>query len=523
MSNQQTHTAQTEHVRDTPSETWGDKLKQKDNNTFRIYFQNINGIQPHQQERWANIIQTTTTEFEADIIGLCETGLNWKEHYTRQKVQNTLRNSNNKNINIYHSKNTATSFTSFLPGGTLLLTNQSWIGRIVQPLHDPDQMGRWTGAKYRLQENRNLFVLSAYRPCPSTTSTILPQSNSTFAQQFFKMRIQGIVVPNPREQFVTDIIQFIHDLKLGPNDMILLMFDANEHIGKEKNGIINIIEKAGLVDLFPMHHSTPCNIATQVKGSQRIDYILGSQNILPYIQHCGYLPFHTQLVTDHRGMYLDLCSSLIDVTAIGKMNIGREIGSSSTMNKTLQYKEYIYQQFQHHNIQQRAEDLHIQSKLPREQRPLHFIRNLNLLDQAITQLMLTAEQKYAEDPLKRWITNETIRQLYSILKYWQIKISEIKNKKDFSGPLNKIRKNIREKYHEHLLEYNESPKKGLSIIKQELLKEKKLKLQEIRDQEAAESAMIAQAENTSEINIQQKRAQIKYTRSIFANLRSRFK
>ena len=384
-------------------------------------------------------------------------------------------------------------------------------------------MGRWTGAKYRLQENRNLYVLSAYRPCPSTTTTILPQSNSTFAQQFFKMKLHGIAAPNPREQFVLDIIKFIHDLKAGPMDMILLMFDANEHIGKEKNGIINIIEQAGLVDLFPLHHATTCNIATQVKGSQRIDYMLGSQNMLPYIQNCGFLPFHTQIVTDHRGMFMDLCTSLIDVTAIGKMNTIREIGSTSTMNKTLQYKEYIHQQFHHHNIQQRAEEIHTQSQLSIEQRPIQFMRNLNLLDKAITQIMLQSEQKYAEDPLKRWLTNETIQQLYSILKYWQIKISEVKNKKDFSGPLNNIRKNIKEKYYDHLLQYNESPKKGLSTIKQELTKEKKLKLQEIRDQEAAESAMIAQAENTSETNIQQKRAQVKYTRSVFANLKSRFK
>ena len=143
MSNQETETRQINQVREKTSETWGDKIKQKDNQTFRIYFQNINGIQPHQQERWANIIKTTTSEFQADIVGLCETGLNWKDHYTRQKVQQTLRNNNKQTINIYHSQNTATSFTSFLPGGTLLMTTQSWIGRIVQPLHDPAQMGRW--------------------------------------------------------------------------------------------------------------------------------------------------------------------------------------------------------------------------------------------------------------------------------------------------------------------------------------------------------------------------------------------
>ena len=163
-------------------------------------------------------------------------------------------------------------------------------------------------------------------------------------------------------------------------DMMLLMFDANEHLGKEKQGIINIIEKAGLADLFTLHHAKTCDIATQITGSQRIDYILGTHNVLPYIQNCGYLPFHTHLVTNHRGLYMDLCSTLIDVTAIRKMNITRELGSSSNMNHTLQYKVCIQQQFQHHNILQRAEELHYQSDLSVAQRPLNFMRKLNVLD-----------------------------------------------------------------------------------------------------------------------------------------------
>ena len=60
------------------NEPWGDSIYNKPKNTFRIYFQNINGVQPNKSERWDNIINTIFTTYNSDIGGLCETGLNWK-------------------------------------------------------------------------------------------------------------------------------------------------------------------------------------------------------------------------------------------------------------------------------------------------------------------------------------------------------------------------------------------------------------------------------------------------------------
>ena len=222
------------------------------------------------------------------------------------------------------------------------MTRDTWTGRIVQPLVDPEEMGRCSGAKYRLQDNRHQFVISAYRPCVSPPLNILPQSNSTYAQQCFKLRLKGIQDPKPREQFIIDLNQYINELKEDKLDMVLLMFDANEQLGKEKQGIIQLIEKAGLVDLFSIHHNDVCKIATQAKGSLRIDYMLGSPNILPYIHKCGYSPFQQKIVTDHRGLFLDLSSTLIDVNVRRQERIIQEIGSTSTLIHTLQYKEYIY-------------------------------------------------------------------------------------------------------------------------------------------------------------------------------------
>ena len=56
-----------------------------------------------------------------------------------------------------------------------------------------------------------------------------------------------------------------------------------------------------------------------------------------------------------------------------------------------------------------------------------------------------------------------------------------------------------------------------------LLKQKDIQLQEMRDQEATESAMIAQAEQKSVIHIEQKQTQARYTKTLYAGLRHRIR
>ena len=296
----------------TANSAWGDTIEKKEDSSFCIYFQNVNGIQPTYIDRWEHILQALMITYNSDITALCETCLNWQKYNIRTIINNKLKKTITNNINILHSQNTATSTTAFLPGGTLVLTKGSWTGRISELLHDPGMMGRWTGNKYRLQGNRSIYVLLAYRPCPSPPHAVLPQSNSTFSQQYFKMRGLGILEPNPRLQFVEGLITYIQDLKIDKDDILFVMLDANEVLGKEKQGIIQLVNTLGLVNVFTINQMTPCNIPTHVKGKQRIDYMLGTPNLLQYINKIGYLPFHHKITADHRALYINVSINLID-------------------------------------------------------------------------------------------------------------------------------------------------------------------------------------------------------------------
>ena len=504
---------------------WGDSIKTKQQNTIRIYFQNVNGVQLHLPEKWENMIKTSMEELNSDIVGFCETSLNWKLPYIRKKLQQLNKKHLTIKTNITHSNNKAHSPSSFLPGGTLLATKGHWTGRIQEHLHDPKTMGRWTGTKYMLQQDKYLYVISGYRACKNSSSTkTLIQSNSTYAQQYYELKQSGIDTPHPRKQFVIDLIQYIHNLNMKDDDMLLLMLDANEQIGTESTGIINFITHGGLVDLFTVYNCSPCVIPTYLKGSSRIDYIFGTPNILPYIRKCGYLSFNSGIISDHRGLFIDLCTSLIDNKTHHYEAPIREIGMHSTMDQTKKYKDYILTQFEHHNIPGRAEILYNRAseQFSVEEREA-FVKELNRIDTSITEIMLQAEKKVGKDPLYQSIRSQQIRDLQILLRYWQITVSGIKNEKDFSTVLETLATKLPTGLLEHIKTKNHTPTTHLIKTKEQLSQARKDQIQKWKEEEFAETAMIAAAKNLSTDSVQkQKRNTIK-TKRHFSILRDRFK
>jgi hypothetical protein len=504
-----------------PIQNWGDSLIEKTQDTFRIYFQNINGIGPKHIDRWNHMVHTTINTYNSDIVGFCETGIQWTSHHTRNKIKLEARKVNKTNINITHSKNTVKPTSSFLPGGTLLMTKNSWTGRIISPLEDPLAMGRWSGQKYRLQGNRHFYIISAYRACPKPSHNILPQSNSTFAQQFFKIREMGNPDPNPRQQFITDLTQYITDLNIKDHDMILVMLDGNEPLCRQNKGISQLIHNTRLEDIFSLHHAESCNLPTQVKGSQRIDYMLGTTNLLPYISKCGYLPFHQDIVTDHRGMFLDIQIDMLDLTTICKAQPTRDISSQNKMKQTTKYKQYIIEQFDQHNISARASISYLQAPHITPETNGPYMKRLNKLDQQITTILLKAEKRIAPITTSL-LRNSDIDSYRLLIRYWQIKISSIKNNKDFSKPMTVIRNQLESPISDLLTKYEHAPVEGLKETKKRLTKEIKRYTQELQITNDLEFALIAEAETISPNQVKTRHTQEKLNKYNFANIRSKF-
>ena len=82
--------------------------------------------------------------------------------------------------------------------------------------------------------------------------------------------------------------------------------DANEPMGKDKNGVSTIASDCNLIDVHASKHNETLTKATYARGTKKIDYMLITPELLPLVKRCGMLPFYTGIHTDHRGLFIDI-------------------------------------------------------------------------------------------------------------------------------------------------------------------------------------------------------------------------
>jgi hypothetical protein len=119
---------------------------------------------------------------------------------------------------------------------------------------------------------------------------------------------QSKTAPNPRKQFIKDLIAFINQ-KQSLNHEIILNLDANEALGEESQGIAKLMRECNLVDLHNIPGMEPeqqLQDTYQRGNKQRIDFMFGTPWIQTCVQCRGALEYNDGIVLDHRGMYVDL-------------------------------------------------------------------------------------------------------------------------------------------------------------------------------------------------------------------------
>lgn len=174
---------------------WGDPLNDKQPNTIRLFFQNINSIQCYSMEKTKQSM-INLQHIGADIIGLAETCINWKVKSNKHNISTTIRGTYKHHAMSIPTIATATN-SKYLPGGTLSLVTDKWANRVIEKITDTDEMGRWTGFKLRLNCTTNLYYITGYRP--PNIDIRHSGKNTTARQQFLALRKRGIVNPAPRE------------------------------------------------------------------------------------------------------------------------------------------------------------------------------------------------------------------------------------------------------------------------------------------------------------------------------------
>jgi hypothetical protein len=114
--------------------------------------------------------------------------------------------------------------------------------------------------------------------------------------------------PHPRKQFIKDLIEFINEKRSVDHD-IMLNLDANKTLGKETQGISKLMRECGLVNLLDILGMGP---EGQLQDTYRrgtschIDFMLGTARVHLSIRCSGALEYNDRIVSDHRGLYVDL-------------------------------------------------------------------------------------------------------------------------------------------------------------------------------------------------------------------------
>jgi hypothetical protein len=282
------------------------------------------------------------------ISSLAETNTNWNyKHIRKQLLASTNSVDENYSIAFTDNQFNPPERSSYLPGGCLQLCTGHWTSRIIETINDPRRLGMWTGHKFRLRDGKTLSIITAYRPCQqSITDNNNPSITVTYQQKLILARDKW-KDKDPRQLFISDIIKAIKDIEEDPNNLCVLMWDANESIDDATGSIRKITQETTLVDAFSQVAGDPGPISTYSRGRKRIDYILTSQSLVQYISRVGY----ESNLSDHRGMFMDITESILDTKVTLSRPSKRQIGSKSKKDIIYRYKQYIHNQIWNpHNI-----------------------------------------------------------------------------------------------------------------------------------------------------------------------------
>jgi ribonuclease HI len=413
-----------------PNDYWGSSMDTSDPSCFRIFFQNINGLTAGKSmERWHDTV-TTMHHKKCEIFGLAETNTNWESYNIKTNINRIINRYNvNSSTNFSCNRYNPDKKSRFQPGGTLQSCTGHWKSRCISTIHDLRNMGRWTGQIFQLKNNKTLTVITAYRPCKQSNNINNKTSSTTYRQQTIMLTEEGFINPDPRKFFIDDIIIMLQSYQLDDNNYTILMMDANENVNDSEGGLARLIQDTNLIDVFSLIGTEECNTPTYVRGNKKIDYILTSESLSPFIKNVGCLPFYIYNNSDHRGLFIDVSEELLDAKVELQKPKKRHIGTNCSGYEIYQYKKYIDKQFQIHQIYDKTNDL---QRISNHTTKRDFEKLLNALDKTITEIVLAAEKKCSKP---RHESNWSVElHIASIMcNFWLKKFKGYKNNMDVTA------------------------------------------------------------------------------------------
>jgi hypothetical protein len=356
------------------------------------------------------------------IMMVQENNTNMRHKIAKQIIQEELKNRTN--IKMIYSQTQYETTTTFKPGGTSI-----WIRNMEKYKSGTinDVIGRWTGVKLRFK-SRQLTVISVYQPPEGSevrgTTNVIAQQTRWYIEKQKQQESETttqITRKYIKRKFREDLIHLLQTLKEEGYE-IILGGDFNEKQSND-NIISNITDKMNMKELlrkFGKH-----DIATYIRGSNQIDKIFCTKNLLEEITNAELLGFETPVSSDHQPIEITLKIQNKNKDEQQQYNQQRTL-TSNNMQSLTRYINAKYQMMKAKNIFKRIEKIQESRSIKEE---------LDKIDQTITEINLKAETKIRKVKDNGWSTTipkmkqkltEINRKLRYLLKNKQGHEDEIK-------------------------------------------------------------------------------------------------
>jgi len=203
-NNPNADTHQTHLRSDATNIEWGDcDQYNSPHNFFRVLSKNVSTLNPQSLDMTAIAVELHNVN--ASIFVAQETNTAWKPT-TTMAIQTQCHRVQQHHKIAFSSSQDGNKAT-YQPGGTLTLALGKWASRVIG--HSQDEMlGRWSYLEMVGQGGMRLMVVSAYRPCPQQFDAPV---NTVTAQQTRLLLQHGVVNPQPRQQFIVDLIKQVKE------------------------------------------------------------------------------------------------------------------------------------------------------------------------------------------------------------------------------------------------------------------------------------------------------------------------
>jgi len=304
-----------------------------------------------------------------------------------------------------------------------------WASRVIGSGTD-EALGRWSYLEFVGQGDKRLIVVSAYRVCPqpfdATTMTAMAQQTRILLQQ-------GIQNPNPRQQFVTDLISQVRQWRNQKKEVLIGM-DANENVDNPNAKIARIFDETDLIDLHQHRYPTRAKPATYQRGSNPIDIMLGSPLLASALTKAWILPFGDPptIKGDHRLLGLDFSPTILFGSTTSELSLGPTRGVNSKNDQHVQkFCKQVVSSCNAKQLEERLRDLALKTHLSQND-----FDELELLDRQLTKILLWADNQCR--PLSTAPWSPKVQTAYLTHRYWALQLMAKRTERNLDTALQKI-------------------------------------------------------------------------------------